>query len=181
MDAGIASVVAAIIAAAAAGVGLVITKENKTSEFRQAWIDGLREELAELMENFLQLRTTPSEKLPEVAGKIYFLSAKVKLRLSSKNLTNEESQLLKIIEDYILKMDRSSNITDVVRQYFEYSSSVLKTEWERVKRGEKKYRVAITVSYSILVFLGLYFASRFIPAISEKILEIIEFLNYSLF
>lgn len=38
MDAGIASVVAAIIAAAAAGVGLVITKENKTSEFRQAWI-----------------------------------------------------------------------------------------------------------------------------------------------
>ncbi|EFH5317475.1 hypothetical protein GQK71_02435, partial [Escherichia coli] len=147
MDAGIASVVAAIIAAAAAGVGLVITKENKTSEFRQAWIDGLREELAELMENFLQLRTTPPEKLPEVAGKIYFLSAKVKLRLSSKNLTNEESQLLKIIEDYILKMDRSSNITDVVRQYFEYSSSVLKTEWERVKRGEKKYRVAITVSY----------------------------------
>lgn len=137
MDAGIASVVAAIIAAAAAGVGLVITKENKTSEFRQAWIDGLREELAELMENFLQLRTTPPEKLPEVAGKIYFLSAKVKLRLSSKNLTNEESQLLKIIEDYILKMDRSSNITDVVRQYFEYSSSVLKTEWERVKRGEK--------------------------------------------
>ncbi|WP_214294937.1 hypothetical protein, partial [Escherichia coli] len=89
-----------------------------------------------------------------MAGKIYFLSAKVKLRLSSKNLTNEESQLLKIIEDYILKMDRSSNITDVVRQYFEYSSSVLKTEWERVKRGEKKYRVAITVSYSILVFLG---------------------------
>ncbi|MDQ9278082.1 hypothetical protein, partial [Escherichia coli] len=82
-----------------------------------------------------------------MAGKIYFLSAKVKLRLSSKNLTNEESQLLKIIEDYILKMDRSSNITDVVRQYFEYSSSVLKTEWERVKRGEKKYRVAITVSY----------------------------------
>ncbi|WP_214294224.1 hypothetical protein, partial [Escherichia coli] len=73
-----------------------------------------------------------------MAGKIYFLSAKVKLRLSSKNLTNEESQLLKIIEDYILKMDRSSNITDVVRQYFEYSSSVLKTEWERVKRGEKK-------------------------------------------
>ncbi len=181
MDAGIASVVAAIIAAAAAGVGLVITKENKTSEFRQAWIDGLREELAELMENFLQLRTTPPEKLPEVAGKIYFLSAKVKLRLSSKNLTNEESQLLKIIEDYILKMDRSSNITDVVRQYFEYSSSILKTEWERVKRGEKKYRVAITVSYSILVFWGLYFASRFIPAISEKILEIIEFLNYSLF
>ncbi|HGT9115374.1 hypothetical protein [Escherichia coli] len=181
MDAGIASVVAAIIAAAAAGVGLVITKENKTSEFRQAWIDGLREELAELMENFLQLRTTPPEKLPEVAGKIYFLSAKVKLRLSSKNLTNEESQLLKIIEDYILKMDRSSNITDVVRQYFEYSSSVLKTEWERVKRGEKKYRVAITVSYSILGFLGLYFALHFIPAISEKILEIIEFLNYSLF
>lgn len=86
MDAGTASVIAAIIAAAAAGVGLVITKENKTSEFRQDWIDGLREELAELMETFMRLRFVMPEQLPDLRGKIYFLSAKVKLRLSSKNL-----------------------------------------------------------------------------------------------
>lgn len=181
MDSGVASVIAAIIAAAAAGVGLVITKENKTSEFRQAWIDGLRDELAELMESFIRVRREGGEQYVETYRKIYFLSAKVKLRLSSKNRTDEESQLLGIIENYILKMDLSSDITDVVKQYFECSSSILKTEWERVKRGEKKYRVAVTISYVILGSFGLYFVSRFIPLVSEKIIGSIEYFYNSLF
>jgi len=43
----IATLVAALIAAAISFVNLTLTKELKTSEFRQAWIDDLREELAE--------------------------------------------------------------------------------------------------------------------------------------
>lgn len=181
MDAGIASVIAAIIAAAAAGVGLVITKENKTSEFRQNWIDGLREELAELMETFMRLRMVKPEQLLDVHGRIYFLSAKVKLRLSSKNLTNDESKLLEIINDYILKMDRTSDITNVIEGYFDYSSSILKTEWERVKVGEKKYRAAVAISYAILLIFGIYSAAQFIPALSEKIIEIFSHLFNTLF
>ncbi|MEP9173917.1 hypothetical protein ABKU77_05345 [Enterobacter kobei] len=181
MDAGTASVIAAIIAAAAAGVGLVITKENKTSEFRQDWIDGLREELAELMETFMRLRFVMPEQLPDLRGKIYFLSAKVKLRLSSKKLTHDESKLLEIIDNYILKMDRTSDITNVIEDYFGYSSSILKTEWERVKIGEKKYRLAVAISYAILLSFVIYCASWFIPALSDKIIELFSHLFDTLF
>src|SRR5688500_13734282 len=42
----IATIVAALITAALSYVNLTLTKEQKTSEFRQAWIEGLREDLA---------------------------------------------------------------------------------------------------------------------------------------
>ena len=42
----IATVVAALITALIAYINLTLSKEQKTSEFRQAWIDGLRNDLA---------------------------------------------------------------------------------------------------------------------------------------
>jgi hypothetical protein len=42
----IATVVAALITAIISFVNLTLSKEQKTSEFRQAWIDGLRGDLA---------------------------------------------------------------------------------------------------------------------------------------
>jgi len=41
-DAAIGAVVAALIAGIVSLLGLIISKEQKTSEFRQAWIDALR-------------------------------------------------------------------------------------------------------------------------------------------
>lgn len=181
MDAGIASVIAAIIAAAAAGVGLVITKENKTSEFRQDWIDGLREELAELMEYFLRLRNCNSDEIISVKNKINFLSAKIKLRLSSDSPTNEEKKLLGIITDHIVNADPTVDCTQVVQLYFSYSSSILKSEWERVKRGEKKYREAVAIAYLILGGFASYFVFKCIIIASEGIVDSFEYLYRQLF
>ncbi|RXM23569.1 hypothetical protein EO238_18875 [Citrobacter sp. AAK_AS5] len=180
MDAGIASVIAAIIAAAAAGVGLVITKENKTSEFRQDWIDGLRDELAELMEYFLRLRNCNSDEIISVRNKINFLSAKIRLRLSSDTPTNEEKKLLSIISEHIVGADPTVDCTEIVEQYFRYSSSILKSEWERVKRGEKKYRIAVTIAYLILGAFTSYFVFKYIIIASEAIVDVFEFLYRSL-
>lgn len=47
--AAVATVVASLIAAAVAFVNLTLTKELTTSEFRQAWIDALREDLAKFL------------------------------------------------------------------------------------------------------------------------------------
>ena len=44
--AAIATLVAALITSAISFVNLTLTKEQKTSEFRQTWIDSLREDLA---------------------------------------------------------------------------------------------------------------------------------------
>lgn len=44
-DLSVGAVGAAMIAAFVSFLGLIIGKEQKTSEFRQAWIDALRSEL----------------------------------------------------------------------------------------------------------------------------------------
>ena len=48
-DVAIGAVVAALIAAIVSLLGLIISKEQKTSEFRQAWIDALRSDLTHLI------------------------------------------------------------------------------------------------------------------------------------
>lgn len=45
-------IVAAMIAGFIAFIGMIITKENKVSEFRQAWIDEFREEISYLIEAY---------------------------------------------------------------------------------------------------------------------------------
>ena len=45
-DVAIGAIAAALIAGLISLLGLIISKEQKTSEFRQAWIDGLRSELS---------------------------------------------------------------------------------------------------------------------------------------
>lgn len=44
----IGAIGAALIAATVSLLGLIISKEQKTSEFRQAWIDALRSDLGSL-------------------------------------------------------------------------------------------------------------------------------------
>lgn len=48
-DAAIGAIAAASIAGLLAFLSLIIAKENKTSEFRQAWIDSLRLDLSKLI------------------------------------------------------------------------------------------------------------------------------------
>ena len=45
----LSTVLAALIAGAVAFLGLLISKESKTSELRQNWIDGVRSDLADLI------------------------------------------------------------------------------------------------------------------------------------
>lgn len=53
-----AAITAGIIAAAAGCIGLVMTKENKTSEFRQQWIQELRSVLTEYSSNLSAICTS---------------------------------------------------------------------------------------------------------------------------
>jgi hypothetical protein len=48
-DVAIGAVFAAVVAGVVSLLGLIISKEQKTSEFRQAWIDTLRAEISALI------------------------------------------------------------------------------------------------------------------------------------
>lgn len=109
-------IVAAMIAGFIAFIGMIITKENKVSEFRQAWINEFREEISYLIEaykrwvdneKFFSVHTqtketigsadaninayyTRSALLSEVAreskGEIERFKSRIKLRLNSDPL-----------------------------------------------------------------------------------------------
>ena len=53
------TILAAFISSAAAILGLIISKESKISEFRQKWIDDLRNELADVIAQAAALGTIP--------------------------------------------------------------------------------------------------------------------------
>jgi len=52
----IGPIIASIIGAVVTLASLIISKESKLSEFRQAWIDSLRQEIADLLSNILHIK-----------------------------------------------------------------------------------------------------------------------------
>src|SRR5208283_2502860 len=66
-DAAVGSIVAALIAGLVSLLGLIISKEQKVSEFRQAWIDALRAEIADLIAHLNAVYGTAAAQFPSVA------------------------------------------------------------------------------------------------------------------
>ncbi|MFW0765728.1 hypothetical protein QMG90_10615 [Trabulsiella odontotermitis] len=142
---------AACLAAFAAIVGLIITKEIKIAEFRQAWINELRASLCELSSRLAYLSEKAARK-PAVANgdvcvlndediyDIYKVIYQVKLRINSLSPSPEEKSLL----DFLDKHTESHNfatflLKDTQEQFLNLCASVLKNEWERVRTGGRFY------------------------------------------
>jgi len=130
----------------------VIAKEHKVSEFRQAWIDALREDLSKfysINNHFVHIivdangdgaNTITSFK--ENALRFNELSARVSLRLN----WDEHEELI----ENIAKIDRYRSEVDVheedftklhslLDEFMRLSKDILSTEWKVVKRGEKLF------------------------------------------
>ena len=187
-----APILAAVITAVVSFVALIVTKEQKVSEFRQAWIDALREDLAEFSaqarlialysqtsEPFVHLSTPPalpshpyqSDPVPldpllenrrRLADRYYA----IRLRLNPDEPDHQAvSELLDEIYGII-------NTSEPVHRYFEaldkletVSSSaqnILKKEWRRVKKGEPVYRVTWILFFGLFVVFLVLVAMLFI-------------------
>lgn len=163
--AAVATVVASLIAAAVAFVNLTLTKELKTSEFRQAWIDALREDLAKFLgaaRAFARAVEVVHTFGPEYKDKVPLLISddkiselryqaaetlsRIRLRLNPEEPEHEE--LLRLL----IKAVRIQNETlanggsvqtalDAVDAANDYARPVLKKEWKRVKAGELPFRL----------------------------------------
>lgn len=146
----IPSLVALAVALIAGVVSLVISilsKDQKTSEFRQAWIDGLREDVSRLMAHLLvfqtaseivneRSRTEIQQYLISQQGDFisaYTLIARVKLRLNP----NEHTELLTLLDAEVHgpEFDLSTHVKSIGSA----AQVILKDEWERVKRGESSF------------------------------------------
>ena len=169
----IATVVAALITGAISFVNLTLTKEQKTSEFRQAWIDGLRDDLASFFaaarvfarafEKAIQDKDMTAFDLKE-SGLRYDAAeklSKIKLRLNANE--QEHQELLRLINRAITEQDEmiaentdSSLTMKAIDIATEYARPVLKTEWERVKKGELAFRIARNwvAPFVVLVSIG---------------------------
>jgi len=166
----IGAILAAIIAGGISFISTVLAKDQKTSEFRQAWIDGLRNDIAEEISLFVtlissvralvKLNKTNDEineylfKKEDYFCKLELVEARIKLRINPK----EHSKLLDVLSNLHEYVKTTESFLDkekgkyLVEQFIKESQFVLKTEWRRVKRGEPIF--VATKWISLLVFIA---------------------------
>lgn len=168
-------VIAAGIAAVVSVLAIVLTKEQKTSEFRQAWIDSLRQELSDYAA-LLRVWKSDSLIVKQLANNEAFLAAaqeqsvnleSLRIRVRMRLNREEHGLLLELIDSiYESKGDARTAWTDAgtaFRQFEDEAARVLKEEWKRVKRGEPPYvwtkRTAVAVALASLIVIVLLFGS----------------------
>ena len=177
----IATVVASIIAGAMSFVNLTLTKEQKTSEFRQAWIDALREDLAtffastrafaratqEAKGNMGGIESeTPfamtKEKISDLRYQVAETRYRIQLRLNPEE--PEHTELLRLMQVAVAKQQEvlldggvTENVLLAVETAAAYAPKILKAEWERVKKGELPFRLARNWVAPLLVILSFAF------------------------
>ncbi|HEY4081867.1 MAG TPA: hypothetical protein VGM81_14340 [Burkholderiaceae bacterium] len=174
----LAAITVALIAGGISLVGLIIAKEGKTSDHRQAWIDALRKELADyyagVVETVYTVKAlqsegtahTAQEEMKAVAESYRrYATAETSIRLrinaadSSPALHRLNSELLASltrIEDLFggsefKAFKESDAIMDEAGKLVTTSAKVLKLEWERVKAGERWYRWTKWISAAVML------------------------------
>lgn len=178
----IATVVAALITALISFVNLTLSKEQKTSEFRQAWIDGLREELATFFSSARALcRTMQEARSPncndegvknfrfsnDQIGKMRLDGAdalyRVKLRLNKNETEHQELLRLLVAATNIqnrINIEKGYDYTealDAIERASSYSQDILKNEWERVKKGEESFQIAKNRVMPAIMIISIIF------------------------
>ncbi|MEQ4285724.1 hypothetical protein [Pseudomonas syringae] len=167
-------VVAALIAGFISFVVTVLAKDQKTSEFRQAWIDGLRTDVSELagtafaMSSVLRVKHSLGENTTKYILerhddflKMEALATKIQLRLNPK----EHIELIALLKTFSdpdgTQDDNDKNVANIVSAIH----VELGLEWKRVKRGEPSFRILKWLSFSTILagaVAGLIVAYRYL-------------------
>ncbi|WP_236184305.1 hypothetical protein [Pseudomonas juntendi] len=172
----IGPVVAALIAALITFVVAVLSKENKTSEFRQAWIESLRNDVSELLGEFNVLEgvydITIDHELEGKEGqaqinefwkqhhkeyaKIDSLCSRIVLRLNAEEHVALIAKVRKL-EGSIGKGQKVS--VRLCEELVHDFAVVFKKEWGRVKDGETVFRRMKFAAVVVLLMGGVTIVS----------------------
>jgi len=167
------AIAAAFITGAFSFVNLVISKDQKTSEFRQEWINRLREDISAftsqvesvsamydfVLRNNPDISQSPKEQqkfvnsisanLREIAN----MHHRIKLRLNPeehKSLIALVSEINGLFSD-IKAISDVERVESLITNLIKESQIILKREWKRVKRGEIGF--VLTKYSALLVFV----------------------------
>lgn len=181
----VGAVLAACITGAISFVSLIISKEQKISEFRQAWIDDFRSELAEFSSQArrvsvehiplniksltapvleqLELRDREAEKPDQFhENRQRMAQAYYALRLRLNPLEADHQTLLTHLNNVydILNggSDRFNQCVVELDELAKVAQVVLKREWVRVKTGEGSFRIAVLFAKWTALALALVLA-----------------------
>jgi hypothetical protein len=156
----------AFIAALVSVLGLIISKESKISEFRQAWIDGLRSDIAKLIGHAAALQAV---KLMDVGNNdrlslsvAHFLgvnetASKIRLRLNPGKPSHlPVLNALKVHESYFSKPVESLDnhgIEEAEEKLVSQGQILLRAVWEEVKAGERTYKISLGCFFILSITL----------------------------
>jgi hypothetical protein len=174
----LAPAIAGLFAGVFSLVALLIGKEQKVSEFRQAWIDGLRADVARFISHShavkgaadtRQANTTEAENWNRMRDDMVGINeaeALIKLRLNPNkqhyleilNLLREESELFRLNNN----SPSREALDQVEDRVISATQEVLSREWIRVKEGEPWYRrgklIATILTVLCLILIPLFWA-----------------------
>ena len=162
-------VATAIIAGTVTLVVTILSKEQKTSEFRQAWIDSLRSDVAELagrMETVVDMAESVAEDEDDDGSdffnntsqemiKIQTCVVRIRLRLNPSEHEHILDPLKRLVDS---DLDQSwSDMVSDLELVVSGSQVLLKSEWERVKKGEPAY-IKLKQTSSRVIRIGFFLA-----------------------
>ncbi len=157
-------VLSSVIAASVAIIGLIVSKEGKTSEFRQQWIDSLRQDLSTLIANTLHRAEDEIQDEADAVKVCNEAVARIRLRLNPREKNSQ--QLLGCVTKMAALNGVSTASHEELRRaangVVAASQVVLKQEWSRVKRGEWRYVTVLIIAVSSL---GIGLWKMFVPAL----------------
>ncbi|WP_157986112.1 hypothetical protein [Teichococcus vastitatis] len=169
---GFGAILAAAIAGSFSILGLIISKEQKISDFRREWVEELRADIARFMANatfiFAVMDSstsdiTEAQALTVLRAEIVAMfeaSSRIHLKLDSTDpVTAPILATLREFEERVQSATPLSPATLGVleRRLVEQSRVLMRREWHRVRNGETVYRTAKTIAVitTIVSFIGL--------------------------
>lgn len=164
------SIVVAIIAGFVSFIGLVITKEQKVSEFRQVWINTLRDDISKFIGQIDKVtklvilnKSSNANEKEETSKNVIInsiemreLQSKITLLLNTKE--EMHNKLVELLDEVIFNIKNLKDNTDSMDKLTRLSQLILKDEWERVKKGELWFRVTKWVIVVLFVGLAIFAA-----------------------
>jgi hypothetical protein len=168
----VGSLLVACIAGGFSLLGLIISKEQEVSRFRQAWIDALRADIAALIAHAGQLQSFLAANVSidlaefwEATRDDYLelnqVSTRIKLRLNPAESRNKAIlQSMYKMEALFKQLNnaRSLEKMNAIGSALEKdASALLKKEWKRVKNGEPIYIGAKVLAAVIFLAAAIIF------------------------